>query len=542
MARAGLAMTALAKSEARLRRLVARSSAGIAVISFNGTILFANPSATRLIGRPHEKLNGAMFGYPFASRRRVELSVGADRIVEVHLVETEWEGEPAWLASLFDITAHKRSQADLEGMTVRLRGYNRRLERLARIDPLTEILNRRGLEAELWVELRHRLRTGAPLSALLLDCDDFKRINETLGHAAGDFVLKMLASRVARSLRPSDHIGRIGGDEFMVLLPGTPLAEACQVAERLRLAAFDRPLRSSSGSVQVSVSIGIAMISGEALSIEDVLALTQAAMQHSKHCGKNRVSTSDGAASVGSSDSEVLERALQGGAALSVVYEKIVCLADGSVVGQEMLTRGPSGVFERPRDFCRVAFERNILTEVDLYCLKACIRAAPDLPRPLRRHVNLFPSTLLDVPAKRIIELFPPLSAGRRFCVEISEQQMTGEPSLLRNRIRALQEAGLSVAIDDVGFGQSSLETLMLLEPDMVKIDRSFVHGASRDTGRERSLRRMVDVVASTESEVVAEGVESHEDIELLLEMGVALGQGGLWGDPALCPVPQARC
>lgn len=505
----------------------------MAVISRKGEILFANPAATRLMGRRREELDGRMFGYPFASRTRLEFAVGADRIVEVHIVETDWDGELAWLASVFDITAHKRVQADLQDMAVRMRGHNLCLERLARIDPLTEILNRRGLEAELSNEVRNRRRTGAPLAALLLDCDDFKRINETLGHAAGDFVLKELAGRIASSLRPSDHMGRIGGDEFIVLLPDTSLAMALQVAERLRLSAFDSPLSLSSESVHVTASVGIAMVSDETLSIDDVLARTQMAMQHSKRGGKNRVSIQDGDAAVGGSDSEGLAQALQAGTAFRVVHQQIVRLSDGSVVGHEMLTRGPPGIFEMPRDFFRVALERNIRTQVDLHCLKACIHAAAELPQPSRCHVNVFPSTLLDVPARRIVELFPRWSTGRRFCVEISEQQMIGEPSLLRSHVRALQEAGILVAIDDVGFGRSSLETLILLEPDLVKIDESFVHGASRDAGKERSLRRMVDVVASTESELVAVGVESLEDIELLLEIGVPLGQGGLWGAPA---------
>jgi EAL domain-containing protein (putative c-di-GMP-specific phosphodiesterase class I) len=144
-------------------------------------------------------------------------------------------------------------------------------------------------------------------------------------------------------------------------------------------------------------------------------------------------------------------------------------MSDDSVVVHEMLTRGPPGIFEMPRDFFRVALERNIRTQVDLHCMEACIRAAPELPRLSRCHVNVFPSTLLAVPANRIIDLFPGSSAGRRFCVEISEQQMIGEPSLLRNQVRALQEAGILVAIDDVGFGHSSLETLILLEPDIAE-------------------------------------------------------------------------
>jgi EAL domain-containing protein (putative c-di-GMP-specific phosphodiesterase class I) len=223
--------------------------------------------------------------------------------------------------------------------------------------------------------------------------------------------------------------------------------------------------------------------------------------------------------------------ALQTGAAFRVVRQPIMRLSDERPVGWEMLSRGPAGIFEMPRDFFRLALEHKLLTQVDLHCLDGCIRAALDLGELSRRHVNLFPSTLLDVPIGRIIDMFPRGSAAASFCIEISEQQFIGEPSLLREQVRALKGAGIRVAIDDVGFGRSSLETLILLEPDVVKIDRAGAFSA-RDADMERSLRRMVGVVASMESEAVAEGIESREDLELLREIGVTLGQGVLWGDP----------
>jgi diguanylate cyclase (GGDEF)-like protein len=406
-------------------------------------------------------------------------------------------------------------------------------QKIANVDPLTELLNRRGLEAELTTEIQRARRTGAPLMAVLLDCDDFKRINETLGHAVGDVVLKEVASRLKESLRPTDHLARIGGDEFLVLLPHTRLAEAAHVAERLRLSVADSPMRLNSGPVRLTASLGIERVSTEIASIEEVLAHSHLALRRSKQAGKNRVSSSSARGALGRRSLRGVVDALRRPDSFRAVKQAILSLADEAVVGWEFLSRGPAGSFEMPGDFLRVALERNILTLVDLNCLRSCLQAARDLPDDMLRHVNLFPSTLLDTPQERLVELFPSDRGRNRFCVEVSEHQFIGDPACLRAPVRALKDAGIRLAIDDVGYGRSSLESLILLEPDVVKIDQKVVKGAARDQVQERSLRRLVALVRAVGCELVAEGIESREDLDLLRALGVPHGQGFLWGEPA---------
>jgi diguanylate cyclase (GGDEF)-like protein len=405
-------------------------------------------------------------------------------------------------------------------------------QKIANIDPLTELLNRRGLEAELSTEVRRARRTGSTLAAVLLDCDDFKRINETLGHAVGDIVLKEIANRLKEALRPTDHLARIGGDEFLALLPETRRAESVLVAERLRLSVSDSPIRLPSGPLTCTASLGIELVPTDVLSIEEVLARTHLSLQHSKRTGKNRVSSHGARGTPRGLSLQPVVDALKRGQSFRSVKQAIRSLSDESVVGFEFLSRGPRGGFEMPGTFFRLALECNILTLVDLHCLRACVAAARQLPPEMRCHVNLLPSTLIDMPEERLVELFPPAGGGPRFCVEVGEQQFIGDPSCLRGPVRVLKEAGIHVAIDDVGFGRSSLETLILLEPDVVKIDQKVVKGAARDTGKERSLRRLVGVASALGSELVAEGIESREDLELLREIGVASGQGFLWDRP----------
>ncbi len=519
----------LAKDAARFRRILSTSTDGMVVISQQGTVLFANPAAARLLECPREHLRADRLGFPFGDKSQFVREFGGGRVVEVHVAQTEWDDQRVWIASLFDISEHKRYQADLEHVTLRTRELNKGLERLANVDPLTELSNRRGLGTQLGIEMQRARRNGGPLAAVLIDCDDFKSINSRFGHAVGDVVLKELARRLKESLRPSDHISRLGGDEFLALLPDTRMAEAFQVAERLRLAVSDSPMPIVGGSERVTISLAIEMVDDEMHGLDDLLSQTHLALGRSKSTGKNRVSTQDAGEQKAASRAENLVTALQDGTGLRVVREPIVRLRDQTVMAWEMLSRGPKGVFEAPRDFFRVATERGILTQVDRHCLVACLAVAAKMPRPVRCHVNVFPTTLVDTMPQHLQEIFAAAGDDLELCAEISEQQVVGDPSSLRCAVAALREAGVMLAIDDVGFGRSSLETLILLEPDVVKIDPRFVHGAPGDTVRQRSLHRLVDVVTAMGSEVIAEGIETQAEVDLLLSIGVEAGQGRLW-------------
>ena len=429
-----------------------------------------------------------------------------------------------------------RAEEALKEATTRLDQATSRLETLANVDALTEVLNRIGLERALSSEFNRAQRQGWNVVAMLLDCDDFDRINASLGHAVGDVVLKEVSVRLRETLRPTDHIARIGGDEFLLLLPDTRLAEGMLVAEKVRLAVAESPLRLAAETIRVTGSLGVMALPYEFCSIEEVLSLCRLAVRESKLLGKNRVSSSE-AAKIDSPDREALaeltER-LRKGDCFRAVSMPIFKLDDESVVAYEILSRGPAGPFEMPDDLFRVSVEYNLLTIVDLRCLKTCLNATV-LPRYDQNcvfHVNLFPSTLIDTPIDRLMTLFPENGTKGKYCVEISEQQFIGDPAYLREHVAALKERKIQVAIDDVGFGRSSLESLIILEPDIVKIDRKYVTGIAADPSKARLLKRLVKVVHSLGAELIAEGIEEREELEVLLEAGVKYGQGWLWGKP----------
>lgn len=426
-------------------------------------------------------------------------------------------------------------QQENKELIEKVKKLDEQLDRLAHRDYLTEVLNTKGLEQVLAVEENRAGRAGGQLVALIVNCDNFRRVNEGLGHAVGDVVLKEVGRRITGTLRPSDHVGRIGGDEFLVLLPDTQLAYAVRVADRLRLAISDSPLRSASELINMTVSVGVAALVAKTSSIEEVLSLTRTALKRSKAGGKNKVSVArEGAGPAVEEDAPVardIVEVLCDGSHFRTVFQPVVDLTNETTAGYEIFTRGPDGAFESPAEFFRVCVENNVLTTVDLLCLKLCIAATEDVKEHARFHINLFPSTILDTPIEKLLALFPSDKGNRTFCIEISEEQFIGDPGYLREHVNAMKQHGILVAIDDVGYGRSSLESLILLEPDIVKVDRKYVTGVAHEPAKARLLKRLTNVGKSLGAEIVAEGIETRDDLPVLKELGVRYGQGYLWGE-----------
>ncbi|MBA4078034.1 MAG: hypothetical protein C0508_23600 [Cyanobacteria bacterium PR.023] len=435
----------------------------------------------------------------------------------------------------------KQLEDQLHEANQKVLAANQQLDTIANVDAATKALSRAGLEKALEAEYVRAQRGGWNLVTVLIDCDDFDRINQQFGHAVGDVVLHEIADRVRETVRPTDHLARLGGDEFLLILPDTRFAEGMLVAEKIRLAVAESPLRLASETVRVTASLGVLALPYEFCSIEEVLSLARLAVRESKMLGKNRVSSGEKHKQAGAGQSpdkaalEELTEKLRRGDCFRAVSMPIFHLSDEKVVAYEILSRGPAGAFEMPDDLFRVSVEHNLLTIVDLRCLKTCLSACPDpkFDQTARFHVNLFPSTIMDTPIERLMTLFPANKTDGNYVIEISEQQFIGDPAYLRDHVQALKERGLLVAVDDVGFGRSSLESLIILEPDIVKIDRKYVSGISEEPAKARLLKRLVKVVNSLGAELVAEGIECREELDLLVEMGVPFGQGWLWGKPA---------
>lgn len=415
-----------------------------------------------------------------------------------------------------------------------LQAVNERLEKLILLDPLTELLNRRGIQEALARELERMRRDSSDMVAMLFDLDDFSRVNDMMGHAVGDVILREIARRISAQVRQTDYVARVGGDEFMVLMPQTRMAEGARVAAKIRRAVGTGrlPLPMESG-MNLTASFGLISVTREIVSIDALIARAHATLETSKKNGKNQVTFEhhDAPSEPDDRSAEILA-ALKDPARYRALKQPIIDLDSRRRVGYEFLSRFSVAGLELPDDFFRVCLENNLLTLVDHQCLKNCVSAGHALPAGLKKHLNVFPSTLIDIPARNLAQIFCENGRESEYCLEISEQQIIGDPSYLVEPVSVLRSTGVEIAIDDVGFGRSCLESLILLEPDIVKIDKKWVNGIAKNAWVERSLTRLLRMTDALGADVVAEGIEAEEDAQALKALGVHYGQGYYFGRP----------
>jgi len=418
------------------------------------------------------------------------------------------------------------------------------LRRRSSTDPLTGLLNRAGIEQSLLRELHICRSESAELLVMLIDLDNFRRLNASLDYSAGDMALQNAAERIRSVVSDAEMTGRAGDDQFLVLLPRMTMEEGMIIAERIRLGIARDRIQVSGKSLMVTASIGLTTVPTDTMTISEVLALAHVALHRSKSLGKNRVCCAlTGAGGRGLPkpvmvSGELLQSLLYEGS-LRVASQPILRLADQKVVSREMLIRGPEGAFQQPADLFRYCFEKDILTPVDLHCLKKCVTAAREFRDGLPIHVNLMPSTLMETPTDQLIELFNDCG-DRRFCVEISEQQLLNNPSHLGSTVKALQAAQIQVAMDDVGFGKNCLEGLIMLQPEIMKIDKKLIIGLGEDRNMRLALKRLLRVTEVLDTEIIAEGIEAEQDLAVLQDYGVNYGQGFYLGKPEFVGVTPA--
>lgn len=430
-----------------------------------------------------------------------------------------------------------RLHHELKSTADELQKANEKLKGLVFVDALTGLLNRRGLEMVLHHEIASMKRAGGQLFVVMLDLDNFKKVNDVLGHSVGDVVLKQVAQKIKSALRKTDQACRIGGDEFMVLISQSRYGEAERAAERLRLAISGMPIESLQQKIQVTCSAGMIPVSHEMVSIDELIAHADVFLKESKQRGKNQVVFKGKKKIAGNGDSNVLARdlieALKDEARFRSVRQPIVDLSSSKTIGYEFLSRFSFEGFEMPDIFFQFCYEKNILNAVDLYCLRRCLSDARTIPGEIRKHFNLFPSTMLGISGNMLLDHFLHENSPEKYCIEISEQQIIGDPDNLLELIQKLRKAGMLIAMDDVGFGKSCLESLIMLQPDVIKIDKKCVRGVGQDVSRRRLLKRLLRVVKTLSFQIIAEGIETQEDLEVIRGEGVRYGQGYFLGRPA---------
>ncbi len=410
------------------------------------------------------------------------------------------------------------------------------LEQLSHLDPLTGVLNRRGFSRVLDREVERRKRDGGELHALFLDLDDFKKINDVYGHSVGDGVLITVARTLTQCVRATDHVARVGGDEFLVILPHTRRAEARVVAEKIHGAIQRTAVSDRFPQLRVTASVGLVAAGHTQEMVQDMIVRMERALHRAKRMGKGQVFVDTAlfgdAEAPAASYAELVEEVSRLETYFAV-KQPIIDLRNDKLHGYEMLSRSRCAALPSPEDFLNFAMDTGLARQVDLNAFTTCARGTANIDPALTCHLNILPSTLMNVPVEQLVQLLPAHGPRSRYCIEISEKETIGDARKMLRFVQELREAGLRVAMDDVGYGRSCLEAIIQLEPEVVKIDRQLIHMIADDDGCRRMLERMLRVVSTWGAETVAEGIERQEDLKVVRDLGVPFAQGFLLGMPA---------
>ena len=410
-------------------------------------------------------------------------------------------------------------------------------------DVLTGLPNRALFRDRVDRALSAAQRDGTQPVVMLLDLDRFKEVNDTLGHARGDLLLKMVGPRIAGVLRSSDTVARLGGDEFAVLLPSAPDAEAgAEVGQKI-VEALERPFRVQGAELEIGASLGIACFPDHGEDVDTLLQRADVAMYVAKGSRSGRQlyavdeeggdETADPLAVVGD-----LRRGITEGE-LGVVYQPKVDLATGEIRGVEALVRWrhPLRGIVLPGSFVGHAEHTGLIRPLTMRVLDEALGQAGAWRRAsldLKVAVNLSVRSLLDrnLPGD-VEELLRKwdVPAGA-LELELTESTIMADPNRAREILDALHELGVGLSIDDFGTGYSSLAKLKELPVDEIKIDRSFVVGMARDRSDATIVRSTIDLGRNLGLRVVAEGVEDAEVRDQLTAMGCQVGQGFFFSRP----------
>ncbi len=416
----------------------------------------------------------------------------------------------------------------------------------AHTDPLTGLPNRQVLVHSI----THLMATGWEPehhpTLFFIDLDRFKNINDSLGHAAGDEVLVMVAHRLIRAVRPTATVARWSSDEYVVLCPDIHSAEAAMtLAERL-LTIFREPLALSQGDVFVGASIGVATISPtSAASPDDLVRHADTAMYRAKDAGRNCIAVYDESMHERVSHRLQVETALHRALdrrELRLYHQPIIELASGDVVGFEALMRWQQadGTIVSPAEFIPIAEDTGTIVPIGAWAL---LEALTQLrmwiddgvcSNTATMSVNVSPRQLADPNFPSIVSeaLVRSGVAPQLLWLEVTESVMITEPELALATLRKLRSLGVRVALDDFGTGYSSLSLLQKFPLQRIKIDRAFVHGVA-DNPNDRSLvRTIVAMGTSLGLDLVAEGVESVHQLQVLSDLGCDKAQGFLISHP----------
>jgi len=549
-----------ADRDAQQRRLLSAaidcSDQVVVITNARHEIVYVNPAFTRLTGYSREEAAGRnprfLQGAETSQATRIALreAVAVGRQVQAEILNYSKAGKAYWvdlaIVPVKDDDGSLTHWISIERDISERKAQEQEITRLAMEDHLTGLLNRRAAEARLAMEWGRARRDASPFALALIDVDRFKLVNDQYGHQIGDRVLRHIASTLADNLRGGDWIARWGGEEFLLVLHGLDAAGAVKAGERTRKLLKSRPVKIDIGELPATVSIGIALYTADAGSVDNLLAQADALLYEAKQTGRDKVlvsGTSSGNRGGLIWEGSQVQNALHENRVLPV-FQPIVDLKTGSVVGEEALAR------IRTRDQALVQAKRFIQAAEALHLVSAIDRTVTRMALERTAEavegetaldayfINLSAQSLADgdlVSTLREQALaFRMLRGGANpMVIEITERQ-TASMSRLLQHLEPLVDAGFRLALDDFGSGYSSFMYLAELPVHFLKIEGWMVQGLTRSSRTRQLVETIVSTATTFGIRTVAECVEDAETAQVLCDVGVDWGQGYYFSRPAL--------
>jgi diguanylate cyclase (GGDEF)-like protein/PAS domain S-box-containing protein len=541
----------LVEAELRFRSIFENSAIGMFQTSADGRYLTANRALAELYGYPDpatliERLSDIATKLYVDPARRAEfarLIQANGRVIDFESEVYCADGNRIWIAE----NAHAVHgpggdllyyEGTVENITER-RNYQARLEHQATHDPLTGLPNRNLLEDRLGQAVALARRSGGRVLVAFVDLDNFKFVNDSLGHAAGDILLVETARRLRDCLRGADTVARYGGDEFVLILSDNDvLSQALVALERVKQ-AIAQPLTISGQELRIDCSIGVSVYPEDGADLQTLLRHADIAMHHAKQQGKGQFQFYTDVLNTAAHQRLALESALRGAVdrgELSVVYQPKVDRLRRPT-GFEALVRWSSPDFGpvSPASFIPLAEETGTIVPITDFVLRTACREAAGWPdRRISVAVNLSARLFKD---PQLVERIRTVLAetglpAKRLELEITESALMGDIDRTVDMLRAIKALGVSIAIDDFGTGYSSLAYLKRLPVDVLKIDRSFVTECDRGGDEMAIPRAIISLGHSLNMRIVAEGIEAESQMAVLSAQGCEEFQGYLIARP----------
>jgi diguanylate cyclase (GGDEF)-like protein/PAS domain S-box-containing protein len=548
-----LLLVDLQRSEERFRSLVRNASDGVIVLGADGLIRYESPAVERILGRTDAERVGRpattdvhVDDRAAVQRRLAEVAStsGSEATFEFRArhADDTWRTLEAIAKNLLDDPAVGGVVVNYRDITER-KALEEQLRHQAFHDVLTGLANRSLFRDRLGHALARAARGASPTAVLYLDIDDFKAVNDRLGHAEGDRLLVAVGQRLRLATRAGDTVARLGGDEFAVIVEETDPIEARRAADRI-LEILAEPFDLGGRQTTVRASVGIASQAIDGADADELLRRADIAMYAAKSRGGDGHATYEASlseATVARMESKAdLQGALERGE-LDVAYQPIVDIGSGAVTGTEALMRWqhPDRGLIPPSEFIPLAEENGLILELGRWILEMACRQTKAWQDEAGRadltvSVNLSGRQIADSDLVGDVARVLASSGLDPACLtlEITESVLVRDIEATVAAFRALKRLGIRLAIDDFGTGYSSLSYLRQFPIDILKIDQSFV--ASLEEGAESSalVRSILNLSATLHLDTVAEGIETAEQRSALESLGANRGQGYLFARP----------